>query len=85
MLLQKLSEANEYIDLLDLNMPSFYLHYASSFLCNLSNSPVNLCLSQMLYWSVISIQLILMYCIIIINSTQYYNCIVIIIIPLSIV
>ena len=72
MLLQKLSdmsEANEYIDLLDLNMPcmktqlnSFYLHYPSSFLCNLSNFPVNLCLSQMLYWSVFSIQLILMYC-----------------------
>ena len=33
---------------------SFYLHYPSSFSCNLSNSSVNLCRSQMLYWSVCS-------------------------------
>ena len=80
MLLQKLSdmsEANEYIDLLqDLNMPCMHENWtqlilsALSFkLGNLSNSPVSLCLSQMLYWLVFSIQLILMYCMIIINST----------------
>ena len=40
------------------------MDYPCSFSCNLSNSPVNLCLSQMLYWSVFSIQLILMYCMI---------------------
>ena len=45
MLFQKLSEANEYIDLWDLNMrrkPNLlYLHYPSSCSCNLFNFPMN--------------------------------------------
>ena len=68
LLLQKLSKANEYIDLLDLNIPVpwklnfLYLHHPSSFSGNLFNFPMNfvlfwffcLCISvsQMLYWSI---------------------------------
>ena len=66
MLLPKLLEANEYIDLSDLNMPRLpnllHLHYPFSFSCNLFQFPLNFVSFSFLFFPnsiLVNIQLLL--------------------------